>query len=155
MSLTVKLFRLGNFLHKKKLKPLGKLISYINRILFTVWLPSSASIGKNFKIGYGGMGVVIHHNSIIGDNVTIAQNVTVGRNFGDNYVPKIGNDVYIGAGSIVFGEIEIGNNVIIGSNSVINKSIPDNCTVVGNPFRIIQQNRKLKYYELDENRKIF
>lgn len=155
MSLTVKLYRVGNFCHRKKLKFLGKIISFANRFLFTVWLPSSAKIGKNFKVGYGGMGVVVHHNCIIGDNVTIAQNVTIGRNFGDNYVPKIGNDVYIGAGSVVFGEIEIGNNVIIGSNSVVNKNIPDNCTVVGNPFRIIQENRKYKYYELDDNRKIF
>jgi len=61
----------------------------------------------------------------------------------------IGNDVYIGAGSVIFGEITIGNNVIIGSNSLINKNIPDNCTVVGNPCRIIERDRLLKYYELD------
>ena len=115
-----------------------------------MWLPSSASIGKNFTVGYWGLGVVIHSNTKIGHNVTIAQNVTIGRNFGDKNVPTIGNDVYVGAGSVIFGEITIGNNVIIGSNSLINKSISDNCTVVGNPFKIISSNRKERYYDIRE-----
>lgn len=149
MSIPVKLYRVGNFLYRKKFRRLSKLISYFNRFLFATWVPSSASIGKKFVLGYGGLGVVIHSNTNIGNNCQVNQNVTIGRNFGDKSVPKIGNDVYIGAGSVVFGEITIGNNVIIGSNSLINKNIPDNCTVVGNPMKIIQTDRKLKYYELD------
>ena len=94
---------------------------------------------------------MIHSNAVIGDNCLISQGVTIGRNFGDTKVPVIGNDVYIGAGSVVFGEIIIGNNVIIGANSVVNKSVPNNCTVAGNPFRILKENRIEKYYELDKN----
>jgi serine O-acetyltransferase len=112
-------------------------------------LPSSAIIGKNFKVGYWGLGIVIHSNSKIGNNCQINQNVTIGRNFGDKDVPIIGDNVYVGAGSVIFGEITIGNNVIIGANSVINKSIPSNSTAVGNPYRIIQENRKKKYYEFE------
>ncbi|MCE3296507.1 MAG: acetyltransferase [Crocinitomicaceae bacterium] len=145
----VLVYRFGHWFYKIKLKPVGKFISYINRLFFSTWLPSSAVIGKNFKAGYWGLGTVVHSNTQIGDNVTIGQNVTIGRNFGDKKVPVIGNDVYIGAGTVVFGEIIIGNNVIIGSNSVINKSIPDNSTVAGNPFRIIAENRQKKYYEID------
>lgn len=145
----VLVYRFGHWFYKIKLKPVGKFISLMNRLFFATWLPSSAKIGKNFTVGYQGLGIVIHSNTVIGDNVTIAQNVTIGRNFGDKLVPKIGNDVYIGAGSVVFGEITIGNNVIIGSNSVINKSIPDNSTAAGNPFRIIAENRQKKYYEID------
>lgn len=145
----VKLYRVGNWFHRRSLKRIAKFISYINRILFAVWLPSSATIGRNFKLGYGGLGIVIHNSTVIGDNCLVAQNVTIGRNFKDRLVPKIGNFVYIGAGSVVFGEITIGNNVIIGSNSVINKSVPDNCTVVGNPMRIIESNRKLTYKDID------
>ena len=150
MSLPVKLYRVGNFFYNKNLAVIGKLISVLNRFLFATWLPSSAKIGENFTIGYGGLGVVIHSNTKIGDNCLVAQNVTIGRNFGDEKVPSIGDDVYIGAGSVVFGEITIGNNVIIGSNSLVNKSIPDNCTVVGNPMKIIVYDRKEKYYELDK-----
>ena len=60
----------------------------------------------------------------------------------------VGNDVYIGTGSVVFGEITIGDNVIIGSNSVVNKDVPSNCTVVGNPMKIIRENRKETWKEL-------
>ena len=145
----VLVYRFGHWFYKIKLKPVGKFISYMNRLFFSVWLPSSAKIGKNFKVGYWGLGTVVHSNTQIGDNVTIAQNVTIGRNFGDKLVPVIGNDVYIGAGSVIFGEITIGDNVIIGSNSVVNKTVPPNSTVVGNPGRIIAHNREKKYYEID------
>ena len=151
--ITIRLYRIGNWFYRHSFKRFAKLISYANRVLFAVWLPSSATIGKNFKIGYGGLGVVIHNDAVIGDNCLFAQNVTIGRNFKDFNVPHIGNDVYIGAGSVVFGDIKIGNNVIIGSNSLINKSIPDNSTVVGNPMRIIEHNRMKRYYEIDVKKK--
>jgi serine O-acetyltransferase len=150
MSPPLILYRIGNFFHRKRIPLMGKMMSYLNRLLFSVWLPSSAKIGKNFTVGYWGLGIVIHSNLVIGDNCQINQNVTLGRNFGDEKVPIIGNDVYIGAGSVVFGEITIGNNVIIGSNSLINRSIPDNCTAVGNPFKIIVYGRKEKYFEMDK-----
>lgn len=153
MNPTILIYRIGNWFYRKGLGRIAKVFSYINRFLFAVWLPSSASIGRNFTIGYWGLGVVIHSNTKIGDNVTIAQNVTIGRNFKDKEVPIIGNDIYIGAGSVIFGEITIGNNVIIGSNSLINKNVPNNCTVVGNPFKIIELNRKEKYYEININTK--
>ena len=148
--IAIGIYRIGHWFHVNKMKPIGKMISYFNRLMFSVWLPSSSSVGKNFTLGYWGLGIVIHSNTKIGDNVTIAQNVTIGRNFGHKKVPVIGNDVYIGAGSVIFGEITIGNNVIVGSNTLVNKSIPDNCTVVGNPFKIISTDRKEKYYELDK-----
>lgn len=150
MSLPILIYRFGNKLNSLGLKRVAKIVSGFNRVLFSTWIPSTAIIGKNFTIGYWGLGVVIHSNAKIGNNVTIAQNVTIGRNFGDKDVPVIGNDVYVGTGSVVFGEIYIGNNVIIGSNSLINSDIPDNCTVVGNPMRIIKKNRIKKYYQLDE-----
>jgi serine O-acetyltransferase len=152
MSPPIFIYRIGNFLYRKNLKRFSIVFSWINRLVFGVWLPSSAIIGKNFKLGYWGIGIVIHSNSVIGDNVTIGQNSTIGRNFGDKKVPVICNDVYIGAGSVIFGEITVGNNVIIGSNSVVNKSIPDNSTVAGNPFRVLKENRNKKYFELDSKR---
>lgn len=83
----------------------------------------------------------------------LQQNVTIGRKFRDEKVPVIGNDVYIGANSVVFGEITIGNNVIIGAGSVVDKDVPDNSTVFGNPMRIIESDRRKRYYELDVKRK--
>lgn len=150
--ITVRIYRIGNYFHKHGFMKIAKLISFINRFLFGGWIPSSADIGKNFKCGYGGIGVVIHNNTKIGDNCVVAQNVTIGRKFRDKNVPVIGNDVYIGANSIVVGAIYIGNNVIIGAGSFVDKNIPDNTTVVGNPMRIIESNRIKKYYELDVNK---
>lgn len=152
MSIVICIYRIGRFFHKNGMSRFGKTISFMNRFLFATWLPASADIGGNFKIGYGGLGVVIHSKSVIGKNVTVSQNVTIGRNFGDKNVPKIGDDVYVGAGSVIFGDITVGNNVIIGANTVVNKSIPDNCTVVGNPFHIIKSDREIKYYDLDNNK---
>ena len=111
---------------------LPNFITYLNRLLFSVFLSSKTKIGKNFRLGYWGLGIVIHEDTIIGDNCLISQNVTIGRNFKQFGVPEIGDNVCVGSGSIIFGEIKIEDNVIIGSNSLINKSIIKNSTVVGN-----------------------
>lgn len=134
------LYRLGHFFHAGGFHRIGKFISWTNRFLFSVWVPSSAIIGKNVKLGYWGLGIVIHSRAKIGDNCTVSQNVTIGRNLGDKNVPVIGNNVYIGPGTVIFGEIEIGNNVIIGANSVVNKSFPDNVVIAGSPARVIRIN---------------
>ena len=149
MSIPVIIYRIGNLLYRKKIPFIPFWFSLVNRMLFSVWLPSSAKIGRRFTVGYMGLGIVIHSDTEVGDNCLIAQNVTIGRNFGDAKVPVLGSDVYVGAGSVIFGEITIGNNVIIGSNSLINKSVPDNSTVVGNPMRIISKDRLEKYYNID------
>lgn len=144
------LYRFSNFIfYKLRLKVVSRLVDWINRILFSVWLPGSAVIGKNLTIGYFGLGLVVHSRCTIGENCQINQNVTIGRNFGDLKVPLIGDNVYIGAGSVVFGEIKIGDNVIIGANAVVNKSLPSNCIAAGNPVKIIKENTTMKYFELD------
>ena len=73
----------------------------------------------------------------------------LGRNFKQFGVPEIGDNVYVGSGSIIFGEIKIEDNVIIGSNSLINKSIIKNSTEVGNPTKIIESDRKESYFQLN------
>lgn len=94
----------------------------------------------------GGGFIVFHGNSTIvfcqsvGENFLVHQNVTIGRGKMINGcdVPIIGNNVYVGTGAIVIGGIRIGNNVKIGAGAVVTKDVPDNCTVVGNPMKIIQ-----------------
>ena len=98
--------------------------------------------GKNLQFGYGGIAVVIHKNCVLGDNVSIAQSVTIGGRSRKPQVPKIGDNVVISAGSVVIGDITIVNNVIIGANSTVLNSIPDNTIVAGNPARVIKSDIK-------------
>ncbi|WP_434043194.1 MULTISPECIES: serine O-acetyltransferase [Sorangium] len=144
------MYRIGNFFYRNRMVLIATMITWLNRFLFSAFVPSSATIGKNFKLGYWGLGVVIHSRAVIGDNCLVSQNVTIGRNFGSQGVPRIGNDVYVGTGSVVFGDISVGDNVIIGANSVVNKDVPSNTVVVGNPLKVIASGRTLKYYELDD-----
>lgn len=139
MSPPVRLYRLSAWCYARGLAPLGKLVAGANRLLFACWLPGSARIGERFTVGYQGLGVVVHSDSVIGADCWMSQNVTIGRNFGDRGVPRIGDRVYIGAGSVVFGEITIGDGAIIGSNSVVNRDVPPGCIVAGNPARVVRE----------------
>jgi serine O-acetyltransferase len=100
---------------------------------FNSIVPYTAEIGEGTRLGYGGIGVVIHSKAVIGKNCTVSQNVTIGSR-GVN--PIIGDNVFIAPGSKCIGG-KIGNNVVIGANSVVLKEIPDNCVVAGVPAKII------------------
>ena len=98
-----------------------------------------ATIGKSFFIDHA-TGVVIGETAIIGDHVIIYQGVTLGgvsSSKGKRH-PTIGNNVVIGTGAIVLGNITIGNNVRIGAGSVVLKDIPDDSTVVGIPGEVVK-----------------
>jgi len=95
-----------------------------------------AEIGKNFWIEHFN-GVVIGRYSVIGDNCTVYQQVTIGQSGGHS--PVIGKNVTIYAGAKVVGNIKVGDNVIIGANAVVVKDLPDNCTAAGVPAKIISQ----------------
>ena len=83
------------------------------------------------------IGIVLPRKMEIGENCTIYQNVTIG--YKDKGCPSIGNNVKIYPNAVVFGDITIGDNVIIEAGSVVTKSVPSNCTVMGNPAKIIEQ----------------
>lgn len=77
-----------------------------------------------------------------GKNLTVAQGVTIGKgnpNEEGRMAPILGDNVWVCTNAVVFGGITVGNNVKIGAGTVLNKSVPDNCTVVGNPARIIKR----------------
>ena len=97
----------------------------------------SKKIGGGFLVSHGNSTIVYAQS--IGKNFLVHQNVTIGRGkkIDGNDVPVIGDNVFVGTGAIVIGGIHIGNNVKIGAGALVNKDVPDNCTVVGNPMRII------------------
>lgn len=100
----------------------------------------STSIGKGTIIAYGGISVVIHKDAILGQNCVIESCVTIGGRSNLKKVPTVGNNVFIGTGAKVLGNVKVGNNVIIGANAVVIHDVPDNSIVAGVPARIIESN---------------
>ncbi|WP_457962728.1 hypothetical protein M1E17_14590 [Arthrobacter sp. D1-29] len=105
---------------------------------FNCRVPFLATIGEGTRLGIGGIGTVIHPDSVIGRDCVIAQNVTLGGRVRGNGTPIIGNNVFIAPGAKCFGG-KIGNNVVIGANAVVLDEVPDNCVVAGVPARIISR----------------
>ena len=115
-------------------------ISYLTRIITGIEIHPKARIGRRFFIDHG-EGVVIGETTIIGDDVLIYQQVTLGgtgKEHGKRH-PTIGDNVIIGAGAKILGNITIGDNTRIGAGSVVVDDVPEHCTVVGIPGRIVQQ----------------
>lgn len=125
------------------LKYFLRLVSFfvfkLSEIFFSVSLPPSVDIGPGLYIGHTGV-LVFHYQVKAGSNFSVSHGVTIGTAaLGKKGVPKIGNNVYIGSGAKVLGNIKIGNNCHIGANAVVVKDLPDNCTAVGVPARIVRR----------------
>lgn len=131
-------------LYKIKVPFIPRLFSQVTRFLTGIEIHPGAEIGKGFFIDHG-MGVVIGETAQIGKNCVMFQGVTLGgtgKHAGKRH-PTVGNNVFIGAQSVLLGPIKIGDNVKIGADTtIINKNVPSNCTVVGSPAGIVRLNGK-------------
>ena len=101
----------------------------------------NANIGKGLRIRHLSGNIVINSHSIIGDNLTIQNGVTIGASGSkkNNGAPIIGNNVFIGSGSKIVGKCKIGNNVKIGALTFVNFDVHDNATVIGYKGNIYQR----------------
>ena len=136
------IYRAGNELFYSNLNGVLKrplmLLLKIAKFLF-VEIPYGTELPFETKIGGGlqldhAKGLIIHPSVVIGENCTIFHQVTIGENhhrLNHSVAPKIGDNVFIGAGAKVFGAIEIGSGTKIGANAVVTKSVPENSVVVG------------------------
>ena len=116
----------------------ARALSQLARLITGIEIHPGAQIGRRFFVDHG-MGVVIGETTIVGDDVTLYQGVTLGgtgKESGKRH-PTIGNNVVIGAGAKVLGNIVVGENCRIGSGSVVLRDVPDNSTVVGVPGHIV------------------
>jgi serine O-acetyltransferase len=133
------LFRISKIVYAIKIPVLSHILKIIFQLVwflvttfYGIWLDLANNIGKGFYIGHFS-GIVIRGD--FGDFCSVGQCVTVGTKGAgksDGY-PKFADNVYIGAGAKVIGNIDIGSNVVIGANSVVTKSIPGNSLAVGIP----------------------
>jgi len=135
------LHRIAHWLWNLGIPVLPRFLSHLNRWLTGIEIHPGAKIGKGVFIDHGA-GVVIGETAIVGDNVTLYQGVTLGgtgKEKGKRH-PTVGNNVVIGAGAIILGNITIGDNSRIGAGSVVVKSVPPNATAVGVPARVVSIN---------------
>ncbi|PGZ95348.1 serine acetyltransferase [Bacillus pseudomycoides] len=130
---SMELYEISKFCYRNDLQEGAKFIKKYIHFTYSSVIPYTAEIGKGTRLGYGGIGVVIHGQAKIGENCVIGQNVTIESN-GEQ--PIIGNDVFIGPGAKCIGG-KIGDNVVIGANSVVTKDVPSNCVVAGVPAKVI------------------
>ena len=137
------IYRFGRWRYQVRPALLRKLFSLVYRVLYKmvqivtgIELPCEVPIGKNFCIEHSG-GIVVSGFAKFGDNCRIRNGVVVGLSrVSDPCAPVFGNNVDIGAGAKVLGNIRIGNNVCIGANAVVLQDVPDNCIAVGVPATI-------------------
>ncbi len=132
--------RITHILWQAKIPFFPRLFSQIAKFLTGIEIHPGAQIGEGLFIDHG-MGVVIGETSVIGNNVTLYQGVTLGgtgKEKGKRH-PNIGDNVVVGTGAKILGNITIGENSYIGANAVVVKDVPPNSTVVGVPGRITKQ----------------
>jgi serine O-acetyltransferase len=143
------LYRVCNFFYLNKKSFLLFLFNLLFRHCkntYSIDLSYETTIGSGLYLGHL-LGTVISPKSIIGKNINIMQNTTIGyasRGTQKGY-PIIGDNVYIGAGAVIIGNIKIGNNAIIGANCVVTKDVPDKAVVVGVPGKVISYNGSDEY----------
>ena len=133
---------LSHFLYKKNLLFLARLISQLARFLTGIEIHPGATLGAGILIDHG-MGVVIGETAELGDRITIYHGTTLGgtgKEKGKRH-PTVGDNVVIGAGSKVLGNIKIGSNSKIGANSVVLHDVPEGATVVGIPGKVVKINK--------------
>lgn len=155
----IKLFKLRNTAIKGKgIKKRISRLRYMKMINHCgAFIPLNCCIGEDCIFPHGIFGCFVSNGAVIGDSCVIFHQVTIGSNtLSDSKgrgFPTIGNNVYIGAGAKIIGNVKVGNNVRIGANCVVTTDIPDNSTVVMHkPVVIkhegIQNNKFISYKEL-------
>lgn len=131
--------RFAHFLHTHGLRAFARIVSQLSRFFTGVEIHPGAVIGEKLFIDHG-MGVVIGETTVIGDNVTLYQGVTLGgtgKESGKRH-PNIGNNVMIASGARVLGPITLGEHAKVGAGAVVLKDVPPYATVVGVPGHIVK-----------------
>ncbi len=112
----------------------GGVLWKLNRTKRVIQLPKETKVGYGLYIGHGGP-IVVNKTAVIGNNCNLSQFTTIGSN---HYCAAvIGDNTYIGPNVCIVEHVHIGNNVTIGAGSVVTKDIPDNATAVGNYAKVI------------------
>lgn len=138
--MVIRIYRASRWLLLHRVPLLPRLLYGLNRIVFGVVLPPSASLGRGVLLSYKGLGTVIHKRAVIGDYVIIGSGVTIGGRSGKYEVPVIAERAVIGSGAKVLGPVTIGKHASIGANAVVLNDVPAFGVAVGIPARTVKIN---------------
>ena len=131
-------YRVNHWLWTHHLPLAARFLSQLARLLTGIEIHPGAQIGRRFFIDHG-MGVVVGETTIVGDDVTLYQGATLGgtgKQKGKRH-PTLGNNVVVGAGAKILGNVVVGENCRVGAGSVVLRDVPDNSTIVGVPGHVI------------------
>lgn len=129
-------YRKANWLWRHNIPFLPGFIMRVCRVLYSCDIPYTCVIGKNVVFQHNGLGCVVHSKVEIGEGTEIYQNVTIGGRNGRGH-PKVGKNVFIGAGACILGGVTVGDNAVIGANATVIEDVPQNATVVGYKAKVI------------------
>jgi len=135
------IFRLGQYTHERRRR---LLLHFAYLVLNFVWvnaivgaeLPPTMQIGGGFRLAHWGRGVILHPDTVMGQNCYVYHGVTIGQGTGGS--PTLGNYVYVGTGAKILGNVSVGTRARIGSGAVVVRDVPEYATVVGVPAKIIR-----------------
>ena len=155
---TLTLVRLGQGVSEPGFGPLRYVVAPLVKIAKIVWIellmsaqiPRATVIGPGLRLPHGGRGVMIHPETTIGSNCTIFEWSGIGaievlddhnrEQYAASGVPNIGDDVYIGCGALIFGDIHVGDRSRIGVGAVVIRDVPADATVLPVPGKILRRN---------------
>ena len=146
----VRRHRRAHWFFNHNMKFIARYLSQRNRHKSGIEIHPAAQLGKGVFIDHG-MGVVIGETTVVGDNCTIYQNVTLGgtgKDVGKRH-PTLGNNVLVGSGAKVLGPFTVGDNARIAAGAVVLREVPANATAVGVPARIVKLNG-IRHENLDQ-----
>lgn len=136
----ITLYRISHKLYQLSVPLLPRILYRMIYFVNNCHIHYSTEIGVGTKLAYGGVGVVIHKDAVIGKNCVIESNVTIGGRNNIVDVPIIGDNVFIGTGARIIGNVHIGSNSIIGANAVVIHDVPERCSVAGVPAKVLHEN---------------
>jgi serine O-acetyltransferase len=129
-------YRAAHWLWLHHVPVLPRVLEALLFLGFGARIPCEAEIGRGSILGHGGNGIVVHALAHVGERVVIAQQVTIGGTGRRSGVPRIEDDVYLGAGARVLGPIVVGRGCIVGANAVVRDSLPPGA-VVASPHAVV------------------
>ncbi|MGP9043563.1 serine O-acetyltransferase [Cytobacillus kochii] len=133
----IKTYNIARWLYLRKIPFFPRVFNRLTRLIYSCEIPYTAQIDKGVIFAHKGLGVVIGHDTVIGENTKVLQHVTIGGKGGIRANPVIGKNVIIGAGASILGDVKIGDNAKIGAGAVVLKDVTEDCTVVGIPAKEI------------------